>query len=707
MASVRGVRGAIVTAMAAGQALGGLAIAADKVSSPGHYSGYSPVLYDGYSLTSQYVTMRDGTRIAVDVYRPTLHGAVVDQKLPVVWQNTPYNRRSPSSAAQAMELVKYGYVVAMADMRGNYASFGKAIADAEAASAGNRNEWMPWSKWDAYDVTEWLAAQPWSTGDIGMMGCSAVGMSQWQAASTAPPHLKAIFPQDAPSEYYDWNGLTPRIDPPPPPPGPAGVIPAQDAKAVAVDADKDGSLLAAAKEDHKGNLATGYIPFRDSVSPGLKAAGYGDFRYNLEVNTFEHFADINKSGIPIYETTNFGEDMRVKLGVMVKLHNVKNPIRLVVAPGNHCNWSTDAKPNPSNDFDITAEQVRWYDYWLKGIKNGVLDEPPVYYYTYNDPANDGWKFAWQWPLPTQKTVKYYLAAGAPTAPTAGVNKGGLSAKAPTAPDAKDLYTVDYTVGATDRNEKGMTYTTVPLKADSAETGHPIVHLWVSTTATDGDFLAFLADVGPDGKVTPLPGTEDGKLRASVRALNPAPYDNLGLPYHRAFEADSKPLTPNQPTELVFDMAPISYVFKAGHSIRLLIVCQEIPRHGSARPTPVLTPPPVVTFYRDAAHPSYIAMPVNAPVPATVSLTADRRAVRIGFPRGLDRRYLQDIKPGSVKVGGVVARKVEVHDGVVIADLGGAVASPGKPLVVQGQFGAKYYYGDLAGFTGSAVVPGHP
>src|SRR5258706_1461066 len=153
---------------------------ANLVSKPGEYSGYSPVLYDGYKLTSQYVAVRDGTRIAVDIYRPTLTGVVVDKRLPVVWSNPPYNRRSANSGPAAMQIAKYGYVVAVADMRGNYASFGKAVAEPGAASIGNRNQWLPWAYWDAYDITEWLASQLWSDSNIGMMGCSAVGHTQWQ-----------------------------------------------------------------------------------------------------------------------------------------------------------------------------------------------------------------------------------------------------------------------------------------------------------------------------------------------------------------------------------------------------------------------------------------------------------------------------------------------------------------------------------------------
>jgi predicted acyl esterase len=92
-----------------------------------------------------------------------------------------------------------------------------------------------------------------------------------------------------------------------------------------------------------------------------------------------------------------------------------------------------------------------------------------------------------------------------------------------------------------------------MARDTEFTGHPVLHLWVRSTAPDGDFFASLADVAPDGRVTPLPGTEDGQLRAFLRALNKAPYDNLGLPYHRAYKADEKPLVPGRATPLAFSI----------------------------------------------------------------------------------------------------------------------------------------------------------
>jgi len=589
-------------------------VAGEKVSKPGQYSGYSQVLYDGYKLTSQYVTVRDGTKLAVDIIRPTLNGEIVEEKLPVIWMHMTYNRRvfeggltGENYPGAAMALVKYGYVIAIADMRGSYASYGWAVTP-------RREEWQPEAYWDAYDITEWLAAQPWSDGNIGMWGCSATGHSQWQAATTQPPHLKAIMPLCAPSEYYDINGVTAAIYQDPPD-YPASEPPRQDESAVRVDEDTTGEMLDEARDEHRWNLEPGSMPFRDSTSPWMeKLIDRAGVQVHLMVNTFTHLPQIQESGIPFYQSANWGEDYRVKSGVIIKLNSLSNPSKTLLAPGKHCTYSSDYEAKPANSFNINTEALRWFDYWLKGVENGVLDEPPIFYYLNNAPSEDNaWRFAVQWPLPNAKNTNYYLDAPISSDNFhSGVNKGTLGKIQPTIVNAKDQYTVDYTVTSVNRDQKGMTYTTDVLISDTEVTGNPVVHLWVSSTTTDNDFLAFIYDVDENGNATQIPGTDDGQIRASFRALNEPPFNNSELPYHRCFAEDYKPLIPGEPVELVFDMAPLAYNFRAGHRIRLVFSCVAIPRKNAPAITPVLVPAPVVSFYRDVAHCSYITLPVIPP-----------------------------------------------------------------------------------------------
>src|ERR1700712_2277978 len=198
-----------------------------SVSKPGEYSGYGDKIYSGYALSSQYVAMRDGTKLAVDLYRPKeKDGTVTEAPLPVLWMHTPYNRRYFASTAgaglagevypgAAALLVEYGYVAAVVDYRGVYASYGKN-------EGYNRGEWVDGARLDAYDITEWFAEQPWSNGKVGMWGCSATGGSQMQALTTAPPHLKAIFPMSCEFDAYPFGvpgGMSPASGTTKAPPG--------------------------------------------------------------------------------------------------------------------------------------------------------------------------------------------------------------------------------------------------------------------------------------------------------------------------------------------------------------------------------------------------------------------------------------------------------------------------------------------------------
>jgi putative CocE/NonD family hydrolase len=563
-----------------------------SVSKPGEYTGYGEKVYDGYALSSQYVPMRDGVKLAVDLYRPKeMGGKTTETKLPVLWMHTPYNRRTFSSSAgsgvsglyypgAAAKLVDYGYVVAVVDFRGVYASYGK--------NAGyNRGEWMDAARMDAYDVTEWLAMQPWSSGKIGMWGCSATGGSQMQALTVAPPSLKAIFPMSCEFDVYPFGvpgGMSAgNGDTKTPPGGGSGSL--RDATAVAVDDDPAGTQLTAATAEHSGNIENpGYVPFRDSVATAIPEMWW------IKSSPHTYLDAANASGIAVYAAANWDE-AATKYGAFFTVNNLKTPTKLVVGPGAHCAWFSVAN---DEGFDITVEEHRFFDYWLKDIDNGVMDEDKVYYYTYNAAEGQKWRSAPAWPLPNEKRIPYYL--GAMT----------LSTTAPTEASAKDDSQVDYTVtmGATSTtapaNPNGVAYTSEPLANDVIVTGHPLAELWVASTATDGDFIATLQDVSATGAVTSY--NMHGRLRASLRKEEPAPYNTLGLPYHPFRMADVMPLVPGEPTLLKFDLLPISIVFKAGHRIQVKLSFADTA-------TPKLTPAPTVSIYHDAMHPSSITLPI--------------------------------------------------------------------------------------------------
>ncbi len=552
-----------------------------RESSPGKYSGYSSPVYDGYQMTSQYVAVRDGTRLAIDIFRPTRNGQVATEKLPVLWMHTPYNRRNYRNGltaenypGKALELVKYGYVVAVADFRGLYASFGR--------NAGfNRGEWQDWARMDAYDITEWLAKQPWSNGKIGMWGCSATGGSQMQAMTTAPPSLKAVFPMSCEWDVYSFvatGGITP-------PKGEptqimrGGSREARDRLAVPVDGDEDRKLLAAAIAEHLNNLETaGYVPFRDSISPEFKNQWW------LKSSPHTYAEEIAKSGIAVYAAANWDEG-NTGYGVTFIFANLKNPKKLILGPATHCDWTTVKN---ETGFDIIVEELRFFDYWLKGIDNGVMREPAVTYYTYNAPPGREWQTSSTWPLPNEQRTNFYLSGQT------------LSRTRSAAAGAREA-TVDYTVTNENFWNKGMVFMTEPLEKDLQVTGHSVLTLWISSSSNDADVIARLDDVAPDGSHRYY--SVEGRLRASLRKTAEPPYNNLGLPWHPFTEDSVQPLKPGEPVQMSFDLFATSYVFKAGHRIRLTL------NFADARATPKLSPAPTVKVHFGGDMPSALTLPI--------------------------------------------------------------------------------------------------
>ena len=596
-----------------------------KISSPGRYQGYSSPIYSEWVRTSQYVPARDGTRLAIDIYRPSVGGQPVSEPLPVIWTFTPYRRafKLPDgrilTQIQQMPWVetvlKYGYVIAAADVRGDGASFG--------ISTG---AFGPEEATDAYDIIEWLAAQPWSTGKIGMCGVSYQGMTQLMAASTSPPHLTAIMPDMVMFDLYsftypggvfqddfiaEWSNAVKQLD--------------TIAPAAPVDDDPGGKLLAKALEEHKKNVypieSTVQEKFRDALDAQTQTRPY------LDQSLHSYLKGIRESGskIGVYLVAGWF-DMWPR-DMFAWFNNLPNPKKIVILPWSHSHdyaagWKDTVSPLAGfvPKFDYAAEQVRWYDYWLKGIDNGIMAEPPIHYFTIGAAEGDAWNDARQWPLPEEKPTLYYLQAG-PSGSIRSANDGLLDRNVPKGDSGQDDYTVDYATSSgpatrwhngrggnfaypdmAANDAKGLTYTTAPLKKAVEITGHPVAHLWVTSTGDDGDFFAYLEEVDETGYSHYL---TEGVLRASHRKIDQPPFSYMNLPYHRSYAEDVAPLPSGQPVELVFDLHPTSNIFDAGHRIRLTIACAD----QTSFDTPVLSPAPKVSICRNGKFASYVQLPV--------------------------------------------------------------------------------------------------
>jgi uncharacterized protein len=620
---------------------------------PGQEDDLSPYLslsgapYDGYIRFSKYVVVRDGTRIAVDYYRPTRHGALHEKKLPVIFTQDRYLRATIAGGhlytrlyhfPVMFTLLTHGYVIADADVRGSGASF------------GHTDGWFgPKEAEDAYDVIEWLAARPWCSGKVGMTGRSYRGIAQLFAATQAPPALKAIVPEMAYFEGYDsiypggifgywwvysWSTIVRAQDISAPlvpgwrsaiAAGRIGAISAARVRAcyemlncppepmgpvAPVDSDTDGRLLAEATEEHKGAPTTFAIAsraqFRDTI------VGHDPTSTQMLRSPGLLLPKLAASHVAAYFVGGWYDGWT--RDTLLWYRNYPNPRKVLIGP-----WYHPA----TGHVDFAREYLRWFDYWLKGIDNGVMREPPITYFVLGAPKGHQWRTSYAWPLPNTKRTRFYFQQGR-TGSINSMNDGGLSAVIPPVSTAHDAFTINYTatVGINNRwtltgaggsgaqpyqymrenDAKGLTYTTAPLKFPTEVTGSPIVHLWLASSSTDVDIFAYFEEILPDGTSQYV---TEGKLRASHRALEVAPYDNMGLPYHRSFTTDIRPLVPGRMTELVFDLEPTSILFHTGNRIRLTITGADKDTYD----TPIQKRAPTLWISRARQHASYVDLPI--------------------------------------------------------------------------------------------------
>jgi putative CocE/NonD family hydrolase len=576
----------------------------EKISSLGRYSGYTPEIYDGFVRTSEYVSVSDGTKLAVDIFRPTRGGVVANEPLPVIWTYERYHRADMKGGRPVTELdespwlrivIRHGYVIGAVDARGAGASFGS-----------RQGELLRREAQDCYDVTEWFASQPWCTKRVGMFGRSYMGTIQYLAASLAPPHLKAIFPEMAMFDLYSFVY-------------PGGIFRSDfiskwserlrnlDTVTPAVPVDGDGALLANALQGHQANQSVldmvARFPFRDSKDSRTGSSPY------VERSPATYLDQIRKSKVAIYELAGW-YDMWSKDAILWFL-NLDNPRKLVVGPWAH---------TQSTGLDLAAEHLRWYDYWLRDVHNTIMDDPPISYYVMDAPTQDVWRSAWQWPLPDQKPDNYYFREG-PSNTVGSPNDGLLLDEKPGSDQGKDDYKIDYTTtsGRASRwtngyggsfgypnmainDSKSLTYTTKPFPSDVQITGHPVIDLSLSASSKDLDLFAYLEEVDQGGNSRYL---TEGALRVSHRAISVAPFNDMGLPYCRSFVADSESLVDGRPVDLAFDLLPTSFIVPKGNRIRVSITGADADNAS----TPEQPSPPVVSIFRNVNHMSYMTLPI--------------------------------------------------------------------------------------------------
>ena len=600
----------------------------EKVSQPGQYAGYSERRYDGYERSSRYVPVRDGTRLAVDVYIPTRKGIKESRKFPTLFYSTHYVRakvqedgslttmfRIEDKDSTARFLLEHGYAIVAADVRGSGASFGTRPGEDRFYQVTGQ---------DSYDLIEWMARQPWSNGNVGMFGGSFMGHQQIAAAGANPPSLKAIIPHG----HIFWGVNFP------------GGSPIQSSmqylSAVSrLDGREDGTLSEASKKWLSNPIVAGKTAPVDGRTGSAELAAVikdrtaskdSSFFISLESlldmfsNSAFHSAihDVSaraiESKIPMYNLIGL-YDLSPE-GPLLYAANAKGPVKANVGPWTHGpNEPNDPKTDAHKQY-LKSEALRWHDYWLKGIENGIMDEPSIHYAVIGQDSNRwGWLATDQWPAKNVKRKDFHFGVDAKT--------GSLLNRAEKTSETLQ-FTVDYTATTgvhtrywdpngygplhypemSENNTKGLTFTSEPLPKALALAGAPVVSLNLTSTSGNPQIHVYLEKVTADGRshfVT------DGVMLASWRKLIDPPFESFGWPHADGSVAalqSTPPLNAGVDT-MKFRLVPAGMVFEKGSRIRVLITGADADNFYQEE----LAPAPDITIHTGKVQGSKISLPL--------------------------------------------------------------------------------------------------
>jgi putative CocE/NonD family hydrolase len=481
-------------------------------------------------IVSASIPMKDGIHLAANLYMP--EGAKPGDKFPAILEYLPY-RKDDWTLARDWDLYSYvvrrGYVVARVDIRGTGASEG---------SPPDR-EYSGQEQQDGLEVITWLARQPWSSGSVGMMGISWGGFNSIQMARLHPPALKAIIALCATEELFHDDihyidglmhvdefelamdlqlGLTRAPDFP------------TDEKSLAPRFDASPWFLLYLHQQRDG-------PFwrRASVAPDH----YDE--YTVPSFMIGGFLDGYRDSIPRF------------------FEKSKAPIKALIGPWNHT-FPHEAEPGPSIEW--RDEAVRWWDYWLKGKQNGIMDEPrfEVYMRHWYPPDPNikeipgEWRAEKSWPAAGQRTETFFLQLDhslRSTPPPALTQANDELKYVPSIGIEAGFWWGDFTADQRPSDAYSLVYDSPPLIKDTAIFGWPRVYLQTSASAPLADWFVRLSDVAPDGTVTMITGA--GQSGAQIKsAANPAD------------------LEPGKKFVIPIELHLTSWVFQPGHRIRLAI-----------------------------------------------------------------------------------------------------------------------------------------
>lgn len=584
----------------------------------------------GVTCRTVNVPMRDGILLATDVYLPAKPG-----RYPVILQRTPYGLRLGHGCFTGISgnmafWAENGYVGVNQDVRGTFRSQGEFTPIHQEQA-------------DGYDAIEWAAAQPWSTGKVGLTGTSYFGVTQWQAALSSPPHLVAMTPGQTATDYHDnWtyqNGVFDLWF------GQSWLLNFFASDQVRRQELARGASPEQAERTWQAYLAEGKEQIFTKWAPHVPLSGFIEYRklapyyyewlehpnyddYWKKVDVEAHWANIK---IPALINGGWGdlfaigsirgyEGVRAHGGTQV----AREGTMLVMQPGGHGGAGL-LNYGPNSSLDLPALHLRFFDRYVKGLDNGIDREPRVQLFV-QVPPHSGTQASGFWvasekafPLAGARKMRFNLRSGGHANTRFG--DGVLDASKPSeGPD--DTFVYDprdpvpslggglccvslgfyFPSGAQDQatlelRKDMLSYTSAPLAEDLTAIGQVIVRFWAKSSAPDTDFTAKLVDVYPSGFAQSV---LDRVIRARFR---------------RGSKSAPSLIEPGKPYEYEIDLGYVGMVFRKGHAMRLDISSSNFPHlarnsnTGNDPATDTEMKNATQTILHNAEHPSHLELSI--------------------------------------------------------------------------------------------------
>ncbi len=500
-----------------------------------------------------FVTMRDGVRLAVDVFRPDAKG-----KYPALLAIGPWGKDAVEmpfppqplfksavwdgnlECGDTSEIVPRGYVHVVADARGTGKSKGISFGGLTQKDGE-----------DGYDLVEWISAQPWCDGNVGMTGYSYYGGIQLKTAIQQPPHLKAIFPTHLVADYYRDMGYV----------GGVlglfgyGIFDGRCGTSGWASTNVKSETLATWPEEEVERRRKELLAHPDIQHyPNLYHLLHYPYKnppfFDALMNPFDGPYWRERSVYPWYDRIKVPAHIVGKCARESSFYDIyfgiQGPKKLLVKPS-----GPEERPW-REDIDTI---IRWYDHWLKGNDTGMMDEPPIKLFVMG--ANK-YFYPPEWPLPGTEWMKCYLRRWE-----------GLSFGPELFQPEPDCF-LQQPLHLSNKRDS-VAYTSAPLPEPLEVIGQASIKFYASIDRDDTNWLIRLADVDPGGTITGLGG---GALKASHRAVDTEKSTPI-RPYRAHVKAEL--VIPGEIYEYVVSLGVISNVFMPGHRIRLSISSMVSPR----------------------------------------------------------------------------------------------------------------------------------